>query len=83
MIQDSNKIQQTFSAEKQPMLWWALPAIKELQTTWEAKHSNPKYATYWTAINDGLTKLHKYYSQFNEKPAYILALSMSIFSMTV
>ena len=77
MIQDSNQIQQTFSAEKWPTLWRALPAIKELQT---AKHNNPKYSTYQTAINDGLTKLNKYYSRFNEKPAYVFALSMSLFS---
>ena len=77
MIQDSNQIQQTFSAEKQPTLWRALPAIEELQTAWEAKHDNSKYATYRTAINDGLAKLNKYYSRYDEKPAYILVLGMS------
>ena len=40
-IQDSNWIQQTFSAEKRPTLWPALPAIEELQTAWEAEHDNP------------------------------------------
>jgi hypothetical protein len=81
MIQDSNLIQQTFSAEKRPTLWRALPAIEELQTAWEAKHDDPKYVAYRTAINDGLTKLNKYYSRFDEKPAYILALSMFYFQM--
>jgi hypothetical protein len=80
MIQDSNQIQQTFSAEKRPTLWRALPAIEELQTAWENKRDNPKYATYQTAINDGLAKLNKYYSRFDEKPAYVLALGMSLFS---
>jgi hypothetical protein len=51
--------------------------IEDLQADWEAKHDNPEYATYQTAINNGLVKLNKYYSQFNEKPAYILALSVS------
>jgi len=32
---------------------------------------------YGTAINNGLSKLNKYYSQFDEKPAYIIALGMS------
>jgi len=81
-IQDSNQIQQMFSAEKRPTLWQALPAIKELQTAWEAKHDNPRYATYRTAINNGLAKLNKYYSRFDEKPAYILALGKSC-SMTL
>jgi hypothetical protein len=78
VIQDSNRIQQTFSAEKRPTLWRALPAIEELQTAWEAKRDNPRFAVYRTAIKDGLTKLNKYYSRFDEKPAYILALGMLI-----
>ena len=74
IIQDSNRIQQSFSAEKRPTLWRALPAIEELQTAWEAKRGNPRFAVYRNAINDGLEKLNKYYSRFDEKPAYILAL---------
>ena len=77
MIQDSNRIQQTFSVEKWLTLWRALPAIEELQTAWEAKRDNPRYVTYRTAINNRLAKLNKYYSRFDEKPAYIIALGMS------
>jgi len=72
-------IQQYFSAEKCPTLWRALPAIEELQTSWEAKCDKMQFSTYCTAINDGLSKLNKYYSQFDEKPAYVLALSMCLF----
>ena len=78
MVQDSNRIQQSFSSEKQPTLWRALPAIEELQTAWEAKHDDLCFAMYRSAIKDGLSKLNKYYSRFDEKPAYILALSMLI-----
>jgi len=35
--------------------------------------------TYRTAIDDGLAKLNKYYSRFDEKLAYILALGMALF----
>ena len=63
--------------EKHPTLWWALPAIKELQTAWEAKWDNEHFLTYQTAINNGLTKLNKYYLQFNKKPTYILTLGAS------
>ena len=78
---DSNKIQQYFSAEKRPTLWRALPAIEELQTAWEAKWDNDRFSAYRTAINDGLGKLAKYYSRFDEKPAYVIALGMSFFEL--
>lgn len=35
------------------------------------------------AIDDGLVKLKKYYSQFDEKLAYIIALGMSSFELKV
>jgi hypothetical protein len=74
ILEDSNRIQQHFSSEREPTLWRALPAIEELQTAWEAKRDDPQYALYKDAINDGLSKLNKYYSRFDEKPSYILAL---------
>ncbi|KAF8874802.1 hypothetical protein BD779DRAFT_1420492, partial [Infundibulicybe gibba] len=74
ILEDSNRIQQYFSAEKQPTLWRALPAMEELQTAWEDKCKDPRYALYKPAITDGLAKLNKYYSRFDEKPAFILAL---------
>jgi len=55
--------------------------IEELQTAWEAKQDSDCFSTYQTAINDGLKKLNKYYSWFNEKPAYILALGMPFFEL--
>ena len=51
--------------------------IEELQTAWEAKRDDYRFSTYRIAINDGLEKLKKYYSQFDKKPAYIIALGMS------
>ena len=38
------------------MLWHALLALEELQTTWEKKRGDPKYAMYKNALNDGLKK---------------------------
>ena len=72
--QDLNRVQHYFSAEKQPTLWHALSVIEQLQTVWEAKRDDPKYNLYQDAIQDGLDKLSKYYSCFNQKPSYILAL---------
>jgi len=73
-IQDSNLIQEYFSAEKQPTLWRALPALEELQTAWEKKRGSPKYVLYKDALTDGLEKLQKYYSRLDEKPSFILVL---------
>jgi hypothetical protein len=72
--QDSNRIQQAFSAQKEPTLWRALPIIEELQTAWEAKWEKPAFAKYRVAIHDGLEKINKYYLCFDEKPAFILTL---------
>lgn len=52
--------------------------MEELQTAWEDKCKDPRYALYKPAITDGLAKLNKYYSRFDEKPAFILALGESL-----
>ena len=79
MVQDANSIQQYFSSEQQPTLWRSIPAIKELQTAWEAKLTVPKYIRYKRAIQNGLDKLGKYYQKFDDKPVYILALGMQLY----
>jgi len=53
--------------------------IEDLQTAWEAKLADAKYALYHDAISDGLEKLKKYYSRFDQKPSFILALGESAF----
>ena len=65
-----------FFGEKEPTLWRALPAIEELQTAWETKCKKRSFALYHDALNDGLNKVKKYYTRFDEKPAYIIALGM-------
>ena len=72
--QDSKNIQHYFSSEQLPTLWCALPAIEELQTAWEARGNDSHFAEYRAAITDGLHKLQKYYTRFDRKPSYLLAL---------
>jgi hypothetical protein len=74
ILEDSNCVQQYFSLENKPTLWRALPTIEDLQTAWEMKRDNPQYAVYQDVINNGLAKLNKYYSWFDEKLSYVLAL---------
>lgn len=83
LYQDSNRIQQYFSSEKQPTLWRALPALEELQTRWEKKRDSAKYDVYGDALDDGLAKIGKYYSRLDEKPAFVLALSKISFLRVV
>ncbi|KAF8221475.1 hypothetical protein L208DRAFT_1074551, partial [Tricholoma matsutake] len=74
VLDTRNILAHQFLAEKQPTLWRALPLIEELQMAWEAKHDDPRYVLYQGAIQDGLDKLKKYYSRFDQKLAFILAL---------
>ncbi|KAG6906426.1 hypothetical protein DXG01_014018 [Tephrocybe rancida] len=62
IMMDLNRVLHYFSAEKQPTLYHAIPAIKNLQMAWEDKLSKLVYALYHDAIRDGLAKLLKYYS---------------------
>lgn len=73
-LKDSNRAQQYFSAKKPPTLWRVLPAIEDLQTAWEKKRDSPRFAQYRDALSDGLANINKYYSRFDEKPSYIIAL---------
>ncbi|RDB23356.1 Zinc finger BED domain-containing protein DAYSLEEPER [Hypsizygus marmoreus] len=74
ILLDSKKVLHYFSSDQCPTLWRALPAFEDLQTAWEAKADDPRFPLYHDAIQDGLDKLKKYYSKFDEKPFYILAL---------
>ncbi|KAF8270623.1 hypothetical protein EI94DRAFT_1570736, partial [Lactarius quietus] len=69
-----------FSSKKQPTLWCALPALEELQTSWEKKHDLLKYTLYKDALSDGLAKLGKYYLCLDEKPSFVLALALHLYS---
>jgi len=80
IIQNSNRIQQYFSSEKEPTLWCALPALEELQTAWEKKCDNQKYTLYKAALTDRLNKIGKYYSRLDEKPSFVLVLGKILIS---
>jgi hypothetical protein len=50
-----------------------------LQTEWEKKQINPRFALYKEALADGLEKLKKYYTRLDEKPSFVLALGTIFF----
>ncbi|KAG1749057.1 uncharacterized protein EDB91DRAFT_1040623, partial [Suillus paluster] len=74
IISDANNIQHYFAHDRQPTLWRAIPALEELQTTWEAKSEAPRFSLYKDAIQRGLAKISKYYCRFDDKLVYVLAL---------
>ena len=71
---DSNSVLHCFSSEKHPSLWRVLPALERLQTLWENKRDDAKYARYSAALVDGLEKIRKYYIRLDDKPVYVLSL---------
>lgn len=79
--QDSNRVQQYFSAEKRPSIWRGLPVLESLQTSWEGKREDPRFSLYDGALQEGLEKLGKYYSRLDKKPIYVLSLGTSIFPL--
>ncbi|KZS86539.1 hypothetical protein SISNIDRAFT_420759, partial [Sistotremastrum niveocremeum HHB9708] len=74
ILKDVQRIQQLFSSEELPTLWRAIPAFERLQTAWEKKRDDPKYALYAPGIIKGLAKLKKYYCQFDNKPLFVLSV---------
>ena|SRR6266478_4195523 len=74
ILSDADSIQHLFSYENKPTLWRAIPAFEELQTAWEGKRALQKYDLYKDALDRALQKLGKYYSKFDEKNVYVLAL---------
>jgi hypothetical protein len=74
ILSDANSIQHLFSYENQPALWCAIPVFEELQTAWEEKRASQNYNLYRDALDYALQKLGKYYSKFDEKKVYVLAL---------
>ena len=47
------------------MLWRVIPAVEELLKAWEVKLADPHFKPYWSALEDGLEKITKYYKLFD------------------
>ena len=79
LVQDANKVLHKFSTVKYPNIYCAITtAFEALQTAWETKLACNCYSAYHNALHDGLRKLQKYHSKFDQKPAFLLALGGSL-----
>jgi hypothetical protein len=56
-----------------------IPALEELQSSWDKKRDDPKYSLYKDALADGLAKLCKYYSCLDKKLSFVLTLGKSFY----
>ncbi|KAJ3714782.1 hypothetical protein C8R42DRAFT_590961, partial [Lentinula raphanica] len=74
ILEHPARIQQLFSSSKTVSIYKAIPAFEVLLTQWENMLQDTRYQLYHSAVEAGLKKLQKYYTRFDEKPAYILSL---------
>ena len=56
------------------MLWHVILAVEDLLKAWEVKLADPHFKPYWSALEDGLDKITKYYKLFDRNPAIVLAI---------
>ncbi|KZS87552.1 hypothetical protein SISNIDRAFT_395834, partial [Sistotremastrum niveocremeum HHB9708] len=57
-----------------PTLWRAIPVFERLQTAWEKKQKDARFALYAPGLDKALKKLRKYYCAFDNKPVFVLAV---------
>jgi hypothetical protein len=62
--------------EHKLLLWQVIPKLKQLQSAWEKKASNPKYTIYKDGLDDGLNKIITYYTKCDNKPTNILSIGV-------
>ncbi|KAF9018327.1 hypothetical protein BDZ89DRAFT_960222, partial [Hymenopellis radicata] len=74
ILADPHGIQQSWSSSETPTIYSVLPAYETLLRAWTIKRNDPKYTLYHSALDAGFEKFDKYYSKFDLKPSYILAM---------
>ena len=61
VINDSARVQQSFSSEKNPLIPCILPALLDFCEKWASLLDNIEYTSLHTAIQKGVDKIDKYY----------------------
>ncbi|KAG2067668.1 hypothetical protein BDR04DRAFT_1158793 [Suillus decipiens] len=62
LLAHADKAQQSFSSDKGASLHLALPALEALHKAWSTCSENPKYKPFQEALQQGVSKIHKYYN---------------------
>jgi hypothetical protein len=73
--------QQSFSATCEPTIWRTIPVLKCLQDTLQNMANTSKFAHFSTAIEAGVTNLHKWYSKTDDIDVYFICLGMYLISI--
>ncbi|KAF8993036.1 hypothetical protein BDZ89DRAFT_973135 [Hymenopellis radicata] len=71
-----------WSSSEKPTIWSVIPAYEKLLKQWTTKRKDPRFELYYPAIDAGIAKFEKYYSKFDLKPSYILAMCAYFNSFT-
>ena len=62
------------------MFHLAIPALEALHRAWSTRADHPKYEPFATALHAACTKIDDYYEKTTESPAYIMAMSRTVYS---
>ena len=74
--QHTDIAQQAFSAEAQPTLHNALPAVEKMYSTWQKALEKPCYKIFKPALEAAMAKLDEYYQRTAKSDAHIIAMGM-------
>ena len=75
--QNAYGLQHKFASEMRPTLYNVFPTVEELMTAWEAKIKDPCYTIFISALQVGVDKVQKYYSQFDLSLCILVNLGTS------
>jgi hypothetical protein len=78
--QHADNAQQAFSSDQISTLHLAIPALEALHRAWSTRADRPKYEPFATALHAACTKIDDYYEKTTESPAYIMAMSRTVYS---
>jgi hypothetical protein len=71
--------QQAFSSDAGTTLHLVVPALETLYKAWSSRARRLKYARFELALDAAANKIDEYYEKTTKTPAYIMAMSSSIY----
>jgi len=82
-FKEPRNAQSTFSSETEPTLWRAIPILECIQTNWTTFSKLDKFKPLHTAIQKGLKKLEKWYTNIKQSDSYYTCLGLPFHSLSV
>jgi|SRR5882762_1287581 len=79
-FQAAAEVQEAFSAEYYPTIWWVLPLYEDFISKWKEFANDPTMIELWPAIEAGIESLKKYYNKTDDSPVHIVLMCKCILS---